>query len=186
MSKTGYIILAVISYVLMLPIFIGVSSYITYANYGNRTEQLIKATYENNENILSQYGEKIAEIVQVPSMYRDDLDKVTKDAISGRYGEGGSKAVFQMIKEQNPTLDSKMYTQIQEAIEAGRNDFQNAQTKEIDILRQYQTAEGNVWSGLWLKIAGYPKIDLSKYQPILTQRTQDSFKSGIDTPMNLR
>ena len=164
-----------------------VASYISNANYGNSAENLITATYQDNQNVLAQYGQKVAEVAEVPTMYRDDLLKVTTAAIQGRYGEQGSKAVFQMIKEQNPTLDSKMYTQIQQVIESGRNEFQASQTRLIDQERQYKTQLGNVVSGFWLRLAGYPKIDLSKYQPITTDRAADAFKNGKETgPIKLR
>jgi uncharacterized protein (UPF0333 family) len=186
MNKTLIGVAVFLGVFVLLPAFVGISSYISYANYGNSTENLIEATYTNNKNILAQYGQKIAEIAQVPAMYRDDLNKVTTDAIQGRYGKDGSKAVFHMLKEQNPTLDSGMYRQIQQAIEAGRNEFQAAQTKEIDIIRQYKTVLGNVWSGLWLKIANYPKIDLTKFQPVSTDRANDAFSTGVEAPIKLR
>ena len=186
MNKTLMIVLAVLFTVIVLPAFVLVSSYVTWANYGNRTEALIKATYSNNENILAEYGQKVAEVAQVPTMYRDDVMKVASAAIQGRYGADGSKAMFQMLREQNPTLDSSMYRQIQQVIESGRNDFQSAQTRLIDVERQYEVERGNVWSGLWIRMAGYPKLDLTKFQPITTDRAKDAFTTGVEKPIQLR
>lgn len=162
--------------------------YVSNANYGNSQEVLIKATYQNNENILAQYGQKVAEVAEVPDMYRDDVQKVTVAALSGRYGSEGSKAVIQVLREQNPQLDPKLYLQIQEVMEAGRNDFQGAQTKLIDIRRQYQAELGYVWSGYWLRVAGYPRINLDRdYQPIMTSRAAEIFKTGAESgPIKLR
>ena len=186
MSKGLIAVLATLGVVFFV-VAVLVGSYISNANYGNATEQLIKATYENNQNVLAQYGQKVAEVAQVPGMYRDDLQKVTTAAIQGRYGEAGSKAVFQFIKEQNPSIDASMYKQIQQVIESGRNDFQNAQTTLIDQERQYNTQLGNVVSGSWLHLAGYPKIDLSKFQPITTDRASDAFHNGKESgPIQLR
>lgn len=156
-----------------------IGNYVSYANYGNRMEKTIEATYDNNQNILAQYGQKVMEVGQVPDMMRDDVTKVTTAAIQGRYGSNGSKAVFQWIQEQNPQLDSKIYIQIQQIMEAGRNEFQAAQSKLIDQRRQYQTALDNVWGGLWMHMAGYPKVDLkTQFMPITTDRAADVFKSG--------
>lgn len=180
-------ILLILAGTIPLIAIIAVGSYISSANYGNSIETSIKATYENNQNILSQYGEKIVEAAQVPDMYREDVVKVTASAISGRYGATGSKAVFQMIKEQNPQLDSKLYVQIQEIIESGRNNFQSAQSELIDKRRQYEASLGFVWSGFWLRLAGYPKTDMSKnYLPVNTDRATAIFKSGVDTPIKIR
>lgn len=165
-----------------------IGGYVSNANYGVTMETLIQTTYQNNENILAQYGQKVAEVAEVPDMYRDDLIKVTQAAIAGRYGTNGSQAVLQSIKEENPNLDPQLYRQIQEVMESGRNDFQNAQTKLIDIRRQYMSSLGYVWSGFWLKLAGYPKIDLAhNYQPITTERASAVFQSGKeDGPIKLR
>lgn len=164
-----------------------VGSYISWANYGNSTEKLIKARYENNQNILAQYGQKVAEVAQVPEMAKNDLKELTTAAISGRYGSDGSKAVFQMIKEQNPTIDGTLYRQIQQVIESGRNDFQTAQTHLIDVRRQYETSLGYVWSGFWLKMAGYPHLNLdTEFKPITTERASQVFSTGIEAPIKLR
>lgn len=166
---------------------LAIASYISAANYGNRMETQLKAKWEDNENVLAQYGQKIVEMAQVPSMYTDDLTKVTKAAITGRYGENGSQAVFQWIKEQNPTIDPSLYTRIQQAIEAGRDEFKHSQTQLVDIKRSYQTELGTVWSGFWLARAGYPKVDLEKYKIITTDRASKAFQTGKeDGPLQLR
>jgi hypothetical protein len=120
-------------------------------------------------------------------MYKNDFKEVTTAAIQGRYGENGSKAVFQWLQEQNPNLDARIYIKLQQLIEAGRDDFKIAQTKLIDVKRQYETALGYFWQGLWLKIAGYPKADLAMYKPITTDRVEQTFQKGKeDGPLKLR
>ena len=173
----------------VLVVLVGViaGSYITNYNYGNRAEKTIAAEYENMENILAQYSLKVMEVGQVPAMMRDDLSKVTKDAMSGRYGEGGSQAAFQWIQENYPgQVDPSVYTKIQQVMEAGRNKFENAQTKFIDTKRQYETNLGYLWKGLWLRIAGYPKIDLDDYKIISSGHAQEAFETGVDNAIQLR
>ena len=180
--KAGLIILGLV-------LFIGGSLFLTYSssyNYGNSMEVLLKATQEDNKQTLAQYGEKIAEMAQVPEMYRDDIVKVTSAAIEGRYGPGGSKAVFQMLREQNPSLDVSLYKNIQVAIEAGRNDFTVKQKKLIDQKRQYETEIGGLFSGFWLKLAGYPKVNLADYDAVSTDRANEVFKTKKETPLKLR
>ena len=163
------------------------ASYVAAFNFGNATEQQLKAVKENNKNILAQYGQKVKETAQVPAMYTEDLTKVVTAAIQGRYGEDGSKATWQWIKEQNPNLDPSLYKQIQQVIEAGRNDFQNGQTKLIAVKQTYQTALGSFWQGTLLRFAGYPKINLDEYQIVSTSRADDAFEKGKeDAPINLR
>ena len=162
-------------------------SYVSASNSGVRMETDIKATYENNQNLLAQYSQKVMEVAQVPAMARDDGIRLARAAIEGRYGENGSQAVFQMLKEQNPTLDASLYRQIQQVVEGGRNEFQTGQTRLIDQKRAYTTALGMFWGGMWMRMAGFPKVNLDDYKIITTDRTQETFKAGKESaPLQLR
>lgn len=161
-------------------------SYISAYNAGNRMEQNIEATWENNKNILAQYGNRVSEAAQIPAMQRDDLADVVTAALEGRYGDDGSQAVFQFITEQNPQIDSAVYVQLQQIIEAGRLDFVNAQTILVDQKRIYETALGSFWSGTMMSLAGYPTIDLAEYAIVSTTRANDVFDSGVEEIIQLR
>jgi hypothetical protein len=164
----------------------GAVSYISAYNTANRMERSIVATDENNRNILAQYGNRVAEAAQVPAMQRDDLTAVVTAALDGRYGDDGSRAVFQFIQEQNPQIDSTVYVQLQRMIEAGRIEFAAAQTKLVDQKRIYETSLGSFWQGTWMSVAGYPRIDLDEYQIVSTARADEAFETGIEEPMQLR
>jgi uncharacterized protein (UPF0333 family) len=164
-----------------------IGSYVSAANQGNRLEVAIKAKYADNENVYASGSQKIIEIAQVPAMYVEDVTKVTTAAIGGRYGADGSKAVFQMLREQNPQLDSGMYKKIQQVIESFRDEFKNSQTALLDQCRNYETLRGNVWSGFWLNIAGYPKKDIDKMCTIVTtDKARQTFETKRDTGIQLR
>lgn len=164
-----------------------VGSFVSNYNYGNRAEQTIKAEYKNMENILAQYSLKVSEAAQIPGMKTDDLKAVTRDAMTGRYGSGGSKATFQWIKENYPgQVTDALYSKIGNIIEAGRNKFENTQTKFIDTKRAYETNLGYLWKGMWLNVAGYPKINLDDYKIISSEHAQESFKTGVDKGLKLR
>lgn len=185
MSKSVVAFLCSLGVVLVL-VLVAIGSYVSNANYGNTAEQGIKATYANNQNILGQYTLKVQEAASVPAMYRDDLQKVMTSVLSGRYGKNGSQAVMQWIKEQNLPYDSTLYVKLQQIIEAGRNEFQTAQTHLIDEKRVYTTNLGYVWKGYWLAKAGYPKINLDDYKTITTEESNNAFKSGVEAPIKLR
>ena len=162
-----------------------VGSYVSNANYGNRTEQAIKSTYEDNKNILGTCTNKILEVAQVPGMYRDDLMKVVSAEMQGRYqGEKGKLANF--IQERSLNYDSSLYHRVQNEMTACSNRFESAQSKLIDQKRAYQTSLGNVWSGMWLGMAGYPKVDLDKFNIVLAEDTQQIFETGKRSPIRLR
>lgn len=163
-----------------------VLGYTSAYSVGNRLEASIKATYEDNQNILSNYGKSIAEAAQIPAMQRDDQIAVIEAALNARYGEDGTQAMFQMISEQNPNLDSAVYTKIQQIIQAGRKDFEIGQRKIIDQKRTYETALGSLWTGFWLKIAGFPRIDLADYAIVTDARTDEAFRTKQEEAIQLR
>ena len=119
-------------------------------------------------------------------MYKEDLQGVIEATFQGRYGQDGSKAVFQFIQENNLNLDPQLYRQIQQVMEAGRNDFQMSQKQLIDVKRGYEVQLQQFWSGLWLGFAGYPKVDLSKYKIVVLDDVDVKFESGKDSVIKLR
>lgn len=166
--------------VVIMVMFIGVY------NFGNSSEQRLEAKLKDNKVVLANYHKKVAEAVQVPAMARDDLVKVVTAAIQGRYGEGGSKAVFQMITEQNPSIDPSLYSKIQQIIESGRDKFENNQKEMIDIERAYRTTLGSFPKGIILNILGYPRVDLNKFKIIVDSSTEEAFDTGKEEVMILR
>ena len=184
MSKKLVAGLVGLSVGLIMSVIVG--SYIAAYNLGNRSEKRIEAVWTNNKNILSQYYLKVEEVVQVPEMYKNDFKEVITSALEKRYGEKGSQAIFQWMNEHQINYDSSLYLKIQQIIEAGRNEFEQAQTVLIDVKRVYQTLLGSFWKGIWLKISGYPKIDLSKYDIVMTEGVEKTFESKIETPLTLR
>lgn len=189
MEKKNTVLVVCLALIAML-VFIGVTTALLTVgayNQGNKFEQQIKAVYENNKNVLSQYSQKVLEASQVTEMHRDDIVKVTQAAISGRYGKDGSKAVFQAIREANPTLDPALYRKLQQIIEGGRDSFQDNQTKLIDVKRSYETALGSFPRGFFMHLVGYPKIDLDKYSIVTTSYSDQAFAAGHESgPLQLR
>jgi hypothetical protein len=161
-------------------------SYISAHNKGIRLETSIGAAWKDNQNVLSSYTLKVQEAAQIPAMQRDDLAAVVTAALDARYGANGSQAMMQWIQEQNPTIDSSVYTQLQRTIEAGRDDFKNAQTRLIDQKRVYETALGSFWTGAWMRIAGFPRVDLEKFNIVLDNSTNAAFEAGTSQIIELR
>lgn len=161
-------------------------NYVSTYNYGNRTERALEAEYENLQNVLSQYSLQIKEAAQIPSMQTDDLARLFTGALDARYGSDGSQAAMQWIREQNPNLNQETYLQLQRMMEAGRNKFENHQTRFLDTKRQYETALGYLWQGFWLRVTGYPRIDLDDMNIVKSGYAVDSFETGIEEGIKLR
>jgi len=169
-------------------------AYVSAYNTANTFEQQVPAIYEDNQQTLGQYGQKLQEAAQIPTMMADDWARVFQGVMQGRYGTDGAKSALLLIKEQNPTLDSKVYIQLQQIIEAGRDDFTNKQQKLIDVKRAYRTSLGSFWTGTFMKFAGFPKLKIGypdlkddDYPAITTGRASKIFEKGMeDGPIVLR
>lgn len=177
--------LSVLGVVVAITVFVAMM-YIKYHNMGVNFEKRLDGTWQENKVVLNTYTTKVQEVAQVPTMMKDDLSQIIEQTFQGRYGENGSQAVFQFIQEQNLNLDPQLYRQIQQVMEAGRNDFQTSQKVLIDVKMNYQAALDYFWSGLWLGFAGYPKLDLSKYNIVTLSEVEAKFESGQDSVIKLR
>lgn len=160
-------------------------SYISAANFGNRTEMALKAKMEDNENIYANGTQAVMEIASVPTMYKNDLLEIVKADIQGRYGPNGSQATFQFLNERNIPLDQSMYKAIQQQILAFRGKFEIAQREMLDQRRAYETALGTFPRSMFLSLAGYPKLDLSKYTIVTTDKARQTFETKRDSGIQL-
>jgi hypothetical protein len=191
-KQTGAIsgaLLAVLAILAVILVVAGIAfaSYISAYNYGNRMDNQLIAIKDNNRNVYAQGTQKVLEIAQVPAIYTDDLKKLIEADISGRYGKDGSKATMQWFKERNLTLDPSLYTKIQQTVESFRNEFQQNQTRMIDVKRSYMVGQGSFWQGFWLRMAGYPKVNMADFMPVTTDKTEEVFKAGKESaPLKLR
>lgn len=164
-----------------------IGSYASAKTYGATTEASLRAAQKDSLNVFAQAGQKIREVAQLPKIYADDVSRVTREAIEGRYGPDGSKAAFQWLQEQNPQLDPAIYAEVSQTIKSSRRDFENAQRRQIDVQRQYEAALGSFWRGFWLNIAGYPKEDLSKFTIVSTTEADEAFRTKQEAgPIQLR
>jgi hypothetical protein len=160
--------------------------YLGFSNNANGFEVDIKAKYTDNQNVYDNGWKRVTEVAQVPAMQVAGLKELYDGAMKGRYGAEGSKAMFQFIKEQNPTLDQSTYVTLQREIERFRMDFQANQTKLISQKQTYERFLTATTNGRFYNmVGGYPRIDLSKYDILTSDRTDAAFKTKKEEPLQL-
>lgn len=176
------------SAVILLVIGIGLGvGYLGFSNDANGFEVDIKAKYTNNKNVYDNGWKKVKESAQVTDLQADALKKVYDSTMKGRYGDGGSKALLQMIKEQNPNLDQSTFLKLQQQIESFRNEFSSNQTGLISRKQEYERYLTATTAGRLFNFIGhYPHIDLSQFDIVTSDQTEDAFKSKRADPISLK
>jgi len=170
--------------VLALMLFVG---YIGFGNTANQHENGIKAQYKDNQNVYDNGWKEVKEKAQVPDMYTDDLKKVYDGVMRGRYGEKGSQALLQFIKEQNPQLSPELYKQIQQSIESFRKRFTQSQTELVARRQAYENFLTATYSGRFYNmVGGYPRINLTEYDIVTSEETERVFDQKKADELKLR
>jgi hypothetical protein len=171
---------------MVIVVFLCVFSSIGVYNSCISIEAGIKAQYSANQSNYDNMWKKFKEATQVTDMYSSDLKKVYDSAIQNRYGNNGSKAVFQWLKEHNPNFDSTLYQRLQAMIESGRNTFDSNQKMLIDKRQMYESYVNSFPNNLIAGSFGFPRIDLTKYDIVTSDLTQKAFETKKVDEIKLR
>jgi len=157
-----------------------------------RIENNIHMAYEESKNVHSNYVLRIQEMAQVPKMAAKQLSEVIKASNEGRYGDDGSKAVFQFLKEQNPSIPDSLYTNIQKEVTGGRLDFQSKITRVNDNKGvAYNMLDDTVGGFILKDILGMPRKNIGyeggpdDYKVIMSEQSVETFQKGVDKPVNM-
>lgn len=184
--------------ILLLAIF---GAYISFYNTAVRLENATAAQYEQNQNNYDKFWKTIKEMAQVPDRYKEDFKDVLVGNMEARYGEGGSDATFQWIQEHSVNFDSSLYTKIQTAIEAGRQDFEQNQKLLLDKQRRYKDHLKGFWGSMLAgnnfpnEIIGprAPNRDMDgdgmltvfDYEIVTSNKTKKTFADGEDDELDV-
>lgn len=186
MTKALAIGLSVVGVIVFTAVTL-ILGYIGFSNTANGFEVDIKAKYADNKNVYDNGWKRVKELAQVPDMQVEGLHKLYDATMKGRYGANGSQAMLQFITEQNPTLDQSTYRAIQQNIESFRREFQANQTRLISIRQQYERFLSATTSGRFYNmIGGYPRIDLSQFDIVTSEKTEEDFKNKKSEPLSLQ
>lgn len=145
-----------------------------------KLENGVKAQYTANQSEYDNMWKKFKELTQVTDLQAEQFKSVYTDLISGRYED--SNLLFKSVQEQNPKLDTSVYTQIQREISAGRNTFNNCQKKVLDKVNEYNNY---VQTKPLLMLMGKERLNESDYI-VTSARTSDAFNTKQDDQIQLK
>jgi hypothetical protein len=163
-----------------------VLGYIDFGSEANRFENSIKAAWTNNQNVYDNGWKAIMEKAQVPKEYISQVKNAYTAVMTGRYGANGSQALLQLIKEDNPKLDPSVYIQVQQSVEIFHNQFAQAQTELVSRKQEYINLYTGTRHGRFYNLfAHYPHIDMSKFDIVTSEKTQQDFDTKKAEPLKL-
>lgn len=144
-------------------------------------ENGIEAQIDKNKSNYDAMWKSFTESVQVSKLQASQVKEVYTDLISSRYTD--TNVLFKMVTEDNPQLDTKLYTRIQELIESGRATFDSNQghlTAKVEAYNNY------IVDKVVLKIIRpeIKKKNASDYM-VLSTKTDNAFETGQDDAINL-
>jgi hypothetical protein len=191
--KAGLIVGIIVGLIFLVGAIFGLG-YIGWSNGALKFEADIPAQYTQMQNVYDNGWKQVMEENQIPENYKDQMKEVFQATMTGRYGPEGSKALLQMITEQNPQLDPNLYRKVQESIERFHAEFQASQTQIIALKQSYQTYVMATTSGrIYNNFGNYPHIHCGvpagtkdDYQIVTSGKTQTDFQNHKADVLDLR
>lgn len=158
----------------------GVASY----NGFQDTKNHILMLYQTNQNKLSNYTMIIKEKLQISEKYENTLKEVIRQTMQGRYGDNEETPLFKFIKEQNINIDTKIYLDLMNTINAERKGFALAQDERANACRIYNNKIKSFPSNIVAKVFDFKAEDMETYCTLVSdERTNEIFKTNLQQPM---
>lgn len=185
MKKTTIIIL---SGVVLFLVFIFTMMNISYKNTEVEISQktiaqqdVCKANFDKMFKTINQVAQTAGQFVKVS---KESFKEIYPSLMQGRYGNERGGALLSLIKENNPQFDmkaiGKLYENLQNAIEANRNEYFIEQTKLIDMKREHSTLIKKFPASLFL--SDIKEIDITI---ITSEQTENVYKTGQENDIEL-
>ena len=120
---------------------------INFNNTAIVKENKILADNENLTAVISTKDNVLAGKSQVAQQYAKSVIAAIDAVMQGRYGDGGAKAVIQLIAEQNPNMDASVFKEIQQSVEVLFSNIETANRQIIDGVRNYKNYYQRQYNG---------------------------------------
>ena len=173
-------------------------------NDGVQYETRLSATYESNQNGLSQYITSFYEQMGIADLKSAKMDSILTNAVQGRYGEDGFSAdgaFFSAVAEAYPDIQGlNVYDDIRAFIESGRASFKNDQDLLLDQLRSFEQwrrtglirhlvvnsvfPTNNLQARIGGKVVAEGEAALVQIRTlVLTEQGNEAFSTGTQEPL---
>lgn len=158
---------------------------ISFYNTSIAFEEQLNVVHTDTQNVFSKATKTMTRKGYTLGKYSKDVIASINASIGGRYGKGGAKGAMLWLKENNPKMDTALYTQLNQVIESGYAEFADIQTRKLEIVRAYNTHLKTFPNNLFATVFSFPKRDLSKLSSIVTDaKTTKTFQTGEEDMSN--
>lgn len=141
----------------------------------------IEGQSEDNKVAYDTMWKRVNELTQVTELQKDHIKDVFTAVMSSR--DYDIENFIGALQEDNPQIDSSVYTTLQREISAGREKFANKQTTIIDIVREYNTLVETKF--IVNMLFSFEKLNIADYT-VTSSKTENVFESGLDDePMKI-
>ena len=168
-----------ISTVVVLFAVIGFLMDISYDNQHERYVADIEVQEKKIESNYDKMFKTIAQEAQVTSNYFGEFKEIYKGIMGGRYGDGGSKAMWQWLKESDTKPSPELHLKLMNTIEASRASFDREQQK-LAMLAGEDKKLFTTKPAKWFT-SGEPR----EVTIISSTRAKEVMKTGVDDDIDV-
>ena len=172
MKKTSIVLIIVAAFIAII-----VGMYFSYNNKEVSLRNQSDAQIGKIEGVYDKMWKVIQQKAQVTSEYKDAFKEIYPELISGRYS---GESMMKWIQESNPEFDASLYKDLMQSIEILRTEFQHAQEKELDIIREHENL-CSTYPGKWFVSRKEP----IEYTIISSTKSKETMETGLDDDINV-
>lgn len=187
MEKLNVKNLIIIGVVLFFSI-IGVVMYFSYNNteivkreQTTAQEDVCKANFDKMYKVINQVAQTAGQFAMVS---KDAFKEIYPSLMEGRYGNERGGALLSMVTESNPNYDMKavgeLYKNLQNVIEANREEYFVEQKKLIDLQREHSIYIKRT-PARWF-ISNDKEIEITI---ITSEKTKEVYRTAEENDINL-
>lgn len=176
MSVVTKVLIAGFSLVFVLSLTV-CGSVLSFNNASVDLETQIKSQYTKNQAVYDTVWKSIKETANVADAHSDKLKAIVVASVQGRYANDDG-VLFKAIAESNTAgLPTDLYKKVQQIIESGRQQFLANQVELVARKQTYEKHLNTVPNVFYARLLGFPKINLSEYDIVTSDRTEQAFSS---------
>ncbi len=172
MKKTSIVLIIVAAFIAII-----VGMYFSYNNKEVSLRNQSDAQIGKIEGVYDKMWKVIQQKAQVTSEYKDAFKEIYPELIAGRYS---GESMMKWIQESNPEFDASLYKDLMQSIEILRTEFQHAQEKELDIIREHKNL-CSTYPGKWF----VSKKEPIEYTIISSTKSKETMETGLDDDINV-